>query len=156
MPDLDDFDLVVFRDAGQDLERRLAAGEFVGVLDLHLGELSAGSDRLFAAAMRSLPQVIAPGGLDRVRLPDGPPRPATPAESDKLGQELAQRACASNGPTAILWPAHGFDPDGIMFQSLRNWLGGWVDLVETPEAIGSPAFIQQAAELWVKLAGGRK
>ena len=127
---------------GRELEAAIRTGQFVGVCELDLSELAAelcktqggaGPDRLTAAALRGIPQVIVPGGIDRVRTETGW-RPTTPAECDKLGLEVAQKACAAKAPTAILLPTRGFfakgNPAGSAFsQSLQNWIYG-VEVIE--------------------------
>ncbi len=127
---------------GRELEAAIRAGQFHAVLELDLSELAAelgeapggaGPDRLTAAALMGLPQVIVPGGIDRVRTDDGW-RSTTPVECDKLGLEVAQKACAAKGPTVILLPIRGFfgkgNPAGSAFaQSLQNWIYG-VEVIE--------------------------
>lgn len=120
---------------GMTLESFAADGLFAGVLDLTTteladelvgGVLSAGPDRLTAAALRGVPQVIAPGAVDMVNF--GPPETVpgkfegrrfyrhnpsvtlmrtTPEENDLLGRELAHKASASRGPAAVLLPLRG-------------------------------------------------
>ena len=91
------------------------ADELVG------GILTAGPDRLTAAALRGVPQVISLGALDMVNFgpPDTVPEKfkgrrfyqhnptvtlmrTTPEENDQLGKEIAQKASAAQGPTAVL------------------------------------------------------
>lgn len=120
---------------GRALESAVAAGLFAGVLDLTTTELaeellgggrSAGPDRLTAAALRGVPDVIAPGGLDLVtfgapeKVPEEfrgrlffEPGPGltlmrtTPQENDRLGREIAMKASAARGPVAIVLPLRG-------------------------------------------------
>ena len=60
----------------------------------------------------------------------------TPAENDRLGKEIAEKASAAQGPTAILLPLKGIsaidceggpfwwpEADRALFQSIRNWIG---------------------------------
>jgi uncharacterized protein (UPF0261 family) len=96
------------------------ADELVG------GVLSAGRDRLTAAAIRGVPQVISVGALDMVNF--GPPETVperfkgrrfyqhnpnvtlmrtTPEENDRLGKEIAEKSSAARGPTAVLLPLRG-------------------------------------------------
>ena len=88
---------------GRELEQDILAGRIAAVLDLTLTELAAelagsaggaGPDRLTAAAMRGVPQVIVPGGLEET----------TPEECDRLGREIANKAIAARGPTTISDP----------------------------------------------------
>src|SRR5205809_6149285 len=71
---------------GRAMEAAIRPRQFVGVLDLTLAELlaemlgrpgGAGPDRLTAAALADIPQVIAPGGLDGI----------TPRQADRLAKE---------------------------------------------------------------------
>lgn len=120
---------------GRELEAAVAAGRIAGVLELTLtelvdeqagGALSAGPDRLTAAALRGVPQVIVPGAVDRLNgLPETSHSAAfayrrvvrtrtgaallrtTPAENDRLGREIALKASAARGPTSIVLPSRG-------------------------------------------------
>lgn len=161
---------------GRELEAAVRAGGYAGVLDLALHELAAellggvraaGPDRLTAAASVGIPQVIAPGGCDFVAFPAGalPARSAglpptetpglvyvrtTPEECDCLGLDIAQKACASRGPTAIVFPVGGPSawPEAsvALRQSIRNWVAG-VEIIELNGGVDDPAF---------RLAAGRK
>jgi uncharacterized protein (UPF0261 family) len=132
------FEVVVFPatgGGGRELERALGAGLLDGVLDLTLSELadelvggtmSAGPDRLTAAALHGIPQVVVPGALDAVRVVpaevacgrfssrvfhQGDPNTAlvrtTPAENDRLGHEIALKVSAARGPAAVVLPLRG-------------------------------------------------
>jgi uncharacterized protein (UPF0261 family) len=133
---------------GRDLEADVLAGRIGAVLDLALTELAAellgepggaGPDRLTAAALRGLPQVIALGGLDGFR--DGR---ATPEECDKLGREIANKASAARGPTTILAPR--LDVSTILIQSLRNWTSPNVCVRELDLHLNDPEFAAAAVE----------
>jgi uncharacterized protein (UPF0261 family) len=171
---------------GQTMESFIADGLISGVLDITTTELadelvggilSAGRDRLTAAGLRGVPQVISLGALDMVNFgpPDTVPEKfrgrrlyqhnptvtlmrTTPDENDQLGKEIAQKASAAKGPTAIFVPQGGVsaidapgkpfwwpEADAALFQSLRNWLSPHVKLVERPEHINDPAFAKVAA-----------
>jgi uncharacterized protein (UPF0261 family) len=145
---------------GMTMESFIADGLIRGVLDITTTELadeqvggilSAGKDRLTAAGMRGVPQVISLGALDMVNFGprDSVPEKwrerrfyehnptvtlmrTTPEENDKLGKEIAEKASAARGPTAILLPLRGvsaIDRDGqpfwwpeadqALFQSIR-------------------------------------
>jgi uncharacterized protein (UPF0261 family) len=103
-----------------DLTTTELADELVG------GILSAGRDRLTAAGLRGVPQVISVGAIDMVNF--GPPETVpekfkgrrfyahnptvtlmrtTPDENDQLGKEIAQKASAARGPTSVLFPRRG-------------------------------------------------
>jgi uncharacterized protein (UPF0261 family) len=172
---------------GQTMESFIADGLIAGVLDITTTELadelvggilSAGRDRLTAAGLRGVPQVISLGALDMVNFgpPDTVPEKfrgrrlyqhnpnvtlmrTTPDENDQLGKEIAQKASAAKGPTALLVPQGGVsaidapgkpfwwpEANAALFQSLRNWLSPHVKLVERPEHINDPAFAKAAAD----------
>jgi uncharacterized protein (UPF0261 family) len=171
---------------GQTMESFIADGLITGVLDITTteladelvgGVLSAGRDRLTAAGLRGLPQVVSLGALDMVNF--GPPETVpekfrgrrfyqhnaavtlmrtTPEENDKLGKEIAEKASAARGPTAVLVPLRGVsaidregqpfwwpEADAALFQSLRQWLSPHVRLVELDLHINDPAFAAEAA-----------
>ena len=159
---------------GRWLEADVLAGRVAAVIDLSLTELAAellgvpggaGPDRLTAAALRGVPQVIVPGGLDAVRVATTIPdrRHATfegvdylrttPAENDRLGRDIANKASAARGPTTIVLPRGGLSAlDGsgrpfhwpeanfALIQSLRNWLGPGVAVVEFAAHVNDAAF----------------
>src|SRR5262249_48846522 len=155
-----------------DLTTTELADELVG------GELSAGRDRLTAAALRGVPQVISLGALDMVNFgprhtvpdrlrdrrfyqhnPNVTLMRTTPGENDVLGKEIAEKASAAGGPTAVLVPLRGVsaidaagqpfwwpEADAALFQSLRNWMSPRVKLIELDLHINDPPFAQAAAE----------
>jgi uncharacterized protein (UPF0261 family) len=172
---------------GMTMEAFIHDGVIAGVLDITTTELadelvggilSAGKDRLTAAAMRGIPQVISVGALDMVNFgpPDTVPEKfqgrrfyqhnpnvtlmrTTPQENDQLGQEIAQKASAARGPTAILLPLKGVsaidceggpfwwpEADRALFQSIRNWIGPDVILRELDLHINDPEFARVAAD----------
>src|SRR5207245_5430320 len=120
---------------GQTMESFITDGLITGVLDITTteladelvgGELTAGPDRLTAAALRGVPQVISLGALDMVNFGPRPTVPGkfkgrrfyqhnatvtlmrtTPEENDALGKEIAHKASAARGPTAALVPLRG-------------------------------------------------
>lgn len=181
---------------GQTMEAFIADGIVAGVLDVTTteladelvgGVLSAGRDRLTAAALRGVPQVIALGALDMVNF--GPPETVperfrdrtfyqhnptvtlmrtTPRENDALGKEIAQKASAARGPTAVFVPKKGVsaldregqpfwwpEADEALFQSLRDWMGPGVRLVELDLHINEPAFALTMAETLLEMLSGR-
>jgi uncharacterized protein (UPF0261 family) len=170
---------------GQTMETFINDGLVAGVLDLTTteladelvgGVLSAGPDRLTAAALRGVPQVISLGALDMVNF--GPPGTVpekfrgrrfyqhnptvtlmrtTPDENDRLGKEVAHKASAARGPAVVLVPLRGVsaldaegqpfwwpEADAALFQSLRDWRGPQVELVELDLHINDPAFAAEA------------
>lgn len=177
---------------GMTMESFIADGLIRGVLDLTTTELadelvggilSAGRDRLTAAGLRGLPQVISLGALDMVNFGprDTVPEPfrarrfyqhnpnvtlmrTTPDENDQLGKEIAQKASAARGPTAVLVPLRGVsaidaegkpfwwpEADQALFQSLRNWMSPHVQLIELDLHINDPAFADQAAATLLRM-----
>jgi uncharacterized protein (UPF0261 family) len=154
---------------GRELEAAIRAGAFHAVFDLTLTEVaadviravgSAGPDRLTAAAITGIPQVIVLGGLDGV---GDPPRRTTAQECDRVGLDIAQKACACRGPVAILFPTGGlssldipggplYDPEAnaALFQSLRNWLYG-VEAVEIDATVSDPAVAEVAVATLLRL-----
>ncbi len=177
---------------GQTMESFVADGLISGVLDLTTteladelvgGVLTAGRDRLTAAALHGVPQVIAPGALDMVNF--GPPETVpekfrerrfyqhnptvtlmrtTPEENDQLGKEIAQKASAARGPTAVLVPLRGVsaidqegqpfwwpEADAALFASLRHWMSPHVELLEMDLHINDPRFAETAATTLLRL-----
>jgi uncharacterized protein (UPF0261 family) len=120
---------------GMTMESFITDGLISGVLDVTTteladelvgGVLSAGRDRLTAAALKGVPQVISVGALDMVNF--GPLETVpekfenrrfyqhnptvtlirtTPEENDRLGKEIAEKASAARGPTVVLVPLRG-------------------------------------------------
>jgi uncharacterized protein (UPF0261 family) len=128
------------------MEGLIRDGLIAGVLDITTTELAdelaggiltAGPDRLTAAGIRGVPQVISVGALDMVNF--GPPETTperynhrhfyrhnptvtlmrtTPEEMAKLGAELARKASSATGPTAVMLPLRGvsaIDAEGKPF-----------------------------------------
>jgi uncharacterized protein (UPF0261 family) len=133
-----DYEMLVFHatgTGGMTMESFIRDGLIEGVLDITTteladelvgGELTAGPDRLTAAALRGIPQVISLGALDMVNFgprhtvpekfrerrfyqhnPNVTLMRTTPEENDKLGKEIAQKASAAKGPTTVLVPLRG-------------------------------------------------
>ncbi|MGD9644719.1 MAG: Tm-1-like ATP-binding domain-containing protein [Pirellulales bacterium] len=132
------YEVLVFHatgSGGQAMESLVADGLLAGVLDITTteladelvgGVLSAGPDRLTAAARVGVPQVVSVGALDMVNFHarDGVPAKfaarsfyqhnasvtlmrTTPEENRELGRELGRKVAQSRGPAAILLPAQG-------------------------------------------------
>jgi uncharacterized protein (UPF0261 family) len=172
---------------GQTMESFVRDGLIDGVLDVTTteladelvgGVLSAGPDRLTAAALAGVPQVIGLGALDMVNF--GPPESVperfagrrfyqhnptvtlmrtTPDENDRLGKEIAHKASASRGPTAVYVPLKGVsaldregqpfwwpEADRALFDSLRLWMSPHVKLIDLDLHVNDPAFAQAMAE----------
>jgi uncharacterized protein (UPF0261 family) len=94
----------------------------------------------------------------------------TPEENDQLGKEIAHKASAARGPTAVLVPLKGVSAldaegkpfwwpqaDAALFQSLRNWMSPQVRLIELDLHINDPAFAEVAARtLQEMMASGKR
>ncbi len=171
---------------GMTMESFIADGLITGVLDITTTELadeqvggilSAGRDRLTAAGLHGVPQVISLGALDMVNFGPRDTVPekfrgrrfhqhnpsvtlmrTTPEENDRLGREIAEKASAARGPTALLVPLRGVsaidkegqpfwwpEADAALFQSLRNWIAPQVELIELELHINDPAFAEAGA-----------
>jgi uncharacterized protein (UPF0261 family) len=132
------YEVLVFHatgNGGQALESLAQEGLLAGVLDITTTELadelvggilSAGPDRLTAAARQGIPQVVSVGALDMVNFGPRDSVPArfagrqfhvhnanvtlmrtTAAENAELGREIAAKVAASLGPASILLPLRG-------------------------------------------------
>ncbi|MSU79414.1 MAG: UPF0261 family protein [Gemmataceae bacterium] len=188
--ELSGYEVLVFHatgTGGMTMESFINDGIVEGVLDITTteladelvgGTLTAGKDRLTAAAIRGVPQVISVGAIDMVNFGPRETVPekfndrkfyihnanvtlmrTTPAENDKLGKEIAEKASAARGATAILLPLKGVsaidregqpfwwpEADKALFQSIRNWVGPQVKLIELDLHINDPEFARIAAE----------
>lgn len=193
------FEVLVFHatgTGGQTMESFIQDGMISGVLDITTteladelvgGELTAGPDRLTAASLRGVPQVISLGALDMVNFgpratvpekfrdrrfyqhnPNVTLMRTTPEENDRLGKEIAQKASAAKGPTAVLVPRRGVsaidregqpfwwpEADAALFQSLRNWMGPQVQLIELDMHINDPEFAETAARTLLRMMEGK-
>lgn len=132
------YEVLVFHatgQGGQTMESLISDGHVDGVLDVTTtewadelcgGVLSAGPNRLDAAALAGVPQVVAPGCLDMVNF--GPPETVptqfaarklycwnpsvtlmrtNPDENVALGRILAEKINQSKGPVTVLLPLGG-------------------------------------------------
>jgi uncharacterized protein (UPF0261 family) len=193
--EVQDYEVLVFHATGTGgltMESFIRDGLIRGVLDLTTTELadelvggilSAGRDRLTAAGLCGVPQVISLGALDMVNF--GPPQTVpekfrgrrfyqhnptvtlmrtTPEENDELGKEIAHKASAARGPTAVLVPLKGVsaldaegkafwwpEADAALFQSLRNWMSPQVRLIELDLHINDPAFAETSARTLLEM-----
>lgn len=131
------YDVVVFHATGaggRTMERLIADGRFVGVLDWTITEITqnltgglcdAGPNRLEAAAAAGIPQVIVPGALDVINvlppipaefadrahhwhLPTVPLVRADAEDSGRAAEFVAAKLTAAVGPAAVLIPEGGF------------------------------------------------
>jgi uncharacterized protein (UPF0261 family) len=170
---------------GQAMESLIRDGVIAGVLDITTteladelvgGVLSAGPTRLTAAAQTGIPQVISVGALDMVNFG---PRDTVPekfrsrkfhqhnptitlmrttvAENSSLGTEIARKAAAARGPTAIMLPLRGIsaidregqsfdDPEArsALYEAIRSHHGE-VELVELDCHINDTEFAEACA-----------
>ncbi len=171
---------------GRQMESDVLAGRVAGVLDVSLAELAAelvggpggaGPDRLTAAALRGVPQVIVLGALDVVAVEGSRQRGdtaefagvryrrTTPEECDQLGKEIAHKASAARGPTVILVPRRGLseldaagrpcwrpEADAALVQSLHNWISPRVRVRPLDLHVNDPAFAAAAVVALEELA----
>jgi len=191
------FEVLVFHatgSGGMTMESFITDGLIQGVLDITTTELadelvggilSAGRDRMTAAGLQGLPQVISLGALDMVNFGPADTVPekfrgrrfyqhnptvtlmrTTPEENDRLGKEIAEKASAARGPTALLIPLRGVsaidregqpfwwpEADTALFQSLRNWIGPQVQLLELDLHINDPEFAAMAVATLLQMMG---
>jgi len=170
---------------GMTMESFILDGLIKGVLDITTTELadelvggilSAGRDRLTAAARRGVPQVISVGAIDMVNFGPRDTVPAqfherrfyqhnasvtlmrtTPAENALLGREIAEKAAAATGPTAILLPLRGVsaidkegqpfwwpEADAALFDAIRQHNPPHVRLIEVDAHINDAVFAETA------------
>jgi uncharacterized protein (UPF0261 family) len=132
------WEVVVFHatgSGGRAMERLVDEGWFAGVADVTTtewcdevvgGVLSAGPDRLGAAARAGVPQVVSVGALDMVNfggLETVPPRflkrslyqhnpsvtlmRTTPDECREIGRRIAEKLRDATGPTVLMLPLRG-------------------------------------------------
>ncbi|MFM8705927.1 MAG: Tm-1-like ATP-binding domain-containing protein [Planctomycetia bacterium] len=120
---------------GRAMEALIASGLVAGVLDITTteladelvgGVLTAGPERLDAAARHAVPAIVVPGCLDMVNFGEPASVPekfagrtfyahnpqvtllrTTPEECTTLGRLLATKVNASRGPVTVLIPRHG-------------------------------------------------
>jgi len=174
---------------GKAMEAVIASGMVTGVLDLTTtewadelcgGTLSAGPERMDAAAKAGVPVLIAPGCLDMVNFGERSSVPAryegrnfyihnpqvtlmrtTPQECTELGRIIAEKANASTAPCAIMIPTKAISvisADGQPFhdpaadKALFASIKSHskVEVVKMDVEINDPAFARACA---VKLLG---
>jgi uncharacterized protein (UPF0261 family) len=137
---------------GKTMEALIRENYFAAVLDITTTELadelcggilSAGPDRLTAAAQMGIPQVVVPGCLDMVNFaqpetvplqyknrqlyswaPDVTLMRTNPAENSQLGEMLAQKLNQSAGAVTVVLPLKGISQidaqDGIFYAPETN------------------------------------
>jgi uncharacterized protein (UPF0261 family) len=143
------YEVLVFHatgNGGQAMESLIAEGLIAGVLDLTTTELadelvggilSAGPNRLTAAAQHGIPQVVSVGATDMVNFGPRDTVPekfkdrlfyqhnptvtlmrTTPEENTRIGEEIARKVAAATGPVTIILPLKGvsaIDAEGQAF-----------------------------------------
>lgn len=159
------YEVLVFHatgSGGEAMEGLIRDGLIAGVLDITTteladelvgGVLSAGPNRLTAAADVGIPQVISAGALDMVNFG---PRSSVPEkfrertfyqhndnvtlmrttmdECQQLGEEIGRKASRSRGPVSILFPSLGvsaIDIDGKPFDNWAARMALWAGLQST-------------------------
>jgi uncharacterized protein (UPF0261 family) len=144
------YDVVVFHatgSGGRAMEGLIADGYFAGVLDATTtewadevvgGVLSAGPERLSAAARSGIPQVVSVGALDMVNFGAMDTVPArfqgrnlyrhnetvtlmrtTADECREIGRRIGARLASATGPVVLMLPAQGvsmLDAEGKPFR----------------------------------------
>jgi len=133
------FEVAIFHTTGMGgraFERLAQEGRFAAVFDFSLQELAnhlggscvtAGADRLRAAGLAGVPQIVAPGATDMIDFPAWAPpatlagRPChahnrliasamcTPDERARTARAIAERLRAARGPAAFLLPLAGIE-----------------------------------------------
>lgn len=132
------YEVIVFHatgTGGRTMEMLTSEGQFAAVLDMTTtewadelvgGVLTAGSERLDAAALNNIPQVVVPGCIDMVNFwgrDSVPPQFAdrlfyqwnanvtlmrtTPEETAQLGEIFAQKLNRATAPVKVLLPMRG-------------------------------------------------
>ncbi|MEZ6124401.1 MAG: Tm-1-like ATP-binding domain-containing protein [Planctomycetaceae bacterium] len=146
------YEVLVFHatgNGGEAMEGLIRDGMLAGVLDLTTteladelvgGVLSAGPDRLTAAADTGVPQVISVGALDMVNFGPSETIPdrfskrqfhrhnptvtlmrTTMDECQELGREIGRKASRSKAPVSILFPSLGVSALDLDGQPFDNW-----------------------------------
>jgi uncharacterized protein (UPF0261 family) len=85
-----------------------------------------------------------------------------------LGKGVAEKTSASNAPTCVMVPLRGVsaidaegqpfwwpEADAALFQSLRNWVAPYVEVVERDEHINDAAFAEACARKLLELMARR-
>lgn len=161
------YEVLIFHatgNGGESMEGLIRDGVIAGVLDITTteladelvgGTLTAGPDRLTAAAEMGVPQVISVGALDMVNFGPKSTVPekfkdrlfhehnatvtlmrTTMDECQALGEEIGRKASASGGPVSVLFPSLGvsaIDVDGKPFDNWAFRMALWAGLQTTCE-----------------------
>jgi uncharacterized protein (UPF0261 family) len=177
---------------GRAMESLVESGMVAGVLDITTtewadelvgGSLTAGPERMDAAAKAKVPVVVAPGCLDMVNFGEKASVPekfegrtfyihnpqvtlmrTTPAESAELGRILAEKANAYTAPAAILIPRKAISVisaegqpfhDAAADEALRNAIveNSRQPVEEFELEINDPAFARACADRLLSMMG---
>jgi uncharacterized protein (UPF0261 family) len=175
---------------GLAFESFVQRGQIAGVFDFALTDLadtrlggrdSSGPDRLTAAGVLGLPQLIVPGGLDHATFASPAPEAfnlhvqhhpdeltalvrTTAEDNDSFGKEIAYKASVSLGKVTIVFPQGGLscwdatdrplhDPaaNQALLESMYLWKASQVKIIESHRHINDPHFASIAAEHLLKL-----
>ncbi len=154
---------------GMSMEEMIESGFIKGVLDITTheiademlgGVLSAGPDRLTAAAKKGTPQVVAPGGLDLINFGAPETVPAkymqecaenvrtlyehnptvtcvsvTPDEAYEIAKDMGAKLSGAIGPTALCIPMQGW---GACDTRIPNKDLGWAGPAAGPAWVSDP------------------
>lgn len=153
-------------DARLDMERLIASGAVAGVLDLTLTTVASAvisghtPDHLQATAHRSLPSVIAPGGVDLLPTQSGQPplRRTTPDDNTAIATFIAGRLNRYPFPPTVALPLGGIsslstpgtphhdpDADHALFATLTDKLNSDITVMRSDHAINHPTFARLCA-----------
>ncbi|MCW1913827.1 Tm-1-like ATP-binding domain-containing protein [Luteolibacter sp. GHJ8] len=177
---------------GRAMESLIESGMVAGILDITTtewadelvgGSLTAGPERMDAAAKAKVPVVVAPGCLDMVNFGERAAVPekfagrtfyihnpqvtlmrTTPAECAELGRILAEKANAYTAPAAILIPRKAISVisaegqpfhDAAADEALRNAIveNSRQPVEEFELEINDPAFARACAERLLSMMG---
>lgn len=177
---------------GMTMESLTNDGVFDAILDLTTTELadelcggicSAGPDRLTAAGQLGIPQVVVPGCIDMVNFgtlasvpekyknrqlfnwaPDVTLMRTNEEENKILGQQIAEKINASNGPVTVLLPLGGLSKvggegeifhnpktDQVLFDSIRKNVKSSVKIFEVDANINTRVFAEHAVKALLDL-----
>jgi uncharacterized protein (UPF0261 family) len=173
------FEVLVFHatgTGGRTMESLIADGYIAGVLDVTTteladelagGVLSAGPNRLQAAAKAGIPAVVAEKYGDRLFYPHNPNvtlMRTTPEENVELGRRFAEALNASTGPTAVYLPLKGIsvisapgqpfhspEADDALFSTIKENLRPDIPVYELDLNINDPAFAEAVTKKLLEL-----
>lgn len=127
--------------------------KFAAVVDLSLADLAKPisafqQNRLTAAAIAGIPQIISVGGLQN----------CTAEQLDLIGKMIVERVSASAVAAKIVLPMRGIQageqlstPMSTLYQSIQNWVYPPSLLEELPLQLNEATFGEECAKLLLKL-----